>query len=53
VRQSVPEKVKLKEHKDWFVGRRMDVLELISQRRVARIKYLQNGFLKVVCNYKL
>jgi exonuclease III len=48
----LPEKVKLKEHKDWFDVRRVDVLELISQRRVARIKYLQNGFLEHLCKYK-
>ena len=33
----LPENVKLKEHKDWFDGRRTDVLDLLSQRRVARI----------------
>ena len=48
----LPEKAKLKEHKDWFDARRTDVLELIFQRRAARKKYLQNSSLEHLYEYK-
>ena len=48
----LPEKVKLKGHKDWFDARRTDVIELISQRRNARKKYLQNSSLEYLHKYK-
>ena len=48
----LPEKVKLKENKDWFDARRTDVLELISQRRIARKKYLQNSSVEHLYKYK-